>query len=278
MKNGEWIIEVSNLSYTYEGNNEKALDNISLKIRKGQRIAFVGGNGSGKSTLFLCLNGILKPDSGEIRISGQKIIYTRRGLLEVRRKVGIVFQEPDNQLFSASVYQDIAFGILNLGADEKTVRKKVDAVMDELEISSFREKPVHALSGGQKKQVAIADILVMDPDIMILDEPAAALDPKHVKITEEIIDRLTQRGITVLIATHDIDYAYSWADEMVLMNGGEIIDRGIPQKVCAEKENLIKNNLELPTVVRLYEKLTERGVLDPQKDYSKNLREFIEQI
>lgn len=278
MKKEEWIIEVKELSYTYDGNYEKALDHVSLKIRRGQKIAFVGGNGSGKSTFFLCLNGILRPDEGEIKIDGKEIIYTRKGLLEVRKKIGIVFQEPDTQLFSGSVYQDIAFGILNLGADEKTARLKVEKVMDELEIRPFCDKPVHALSGGQKKQVAIADILVMDPDIIILDEPAAGLDPKHVKITEDIIDRLTQRGITVLMATHDIDYAYAWADEMVLMNRGKIVDCGIPRKICADKEKLLANSLEPPAVLRLYEKLSEKGLLDKGKSYSLNLKEFIEQI
>ena len=176
------VIRVENLSYTYEGNDRKALDGISLEIGRGRKVAFMGGNGSGKSTFFLCLNGLLRPREGRILIDGQPIRYTRKGLLEVRKKVGIVFQEPDNQLFSASVYQEISFGILNLGADEQTARREVEHVIAELGIAPFQDRPAHALSGGQKKQVAIADILVMHPEIIILDEPAAALDPEHTEI------------------------------------------------------------------------------------------------
>ena len=124
MEEKEWVVEAEQLSYTYEGNEKKALDGISLKLKKGRKTAFMGGNGSGKSTLFLCMNGILKPQEGRMLINGSPVEYTRKGLLDVRRKVGIVFQEPDNQLFSASVFQEISFGILNLGVDEEARGKR----------------------------------------------------------------------------------------------------------------------------------------------------------
>ena len=136
----DWVIEAQDVSYTYDGNNERALDGLNLKIRRGTKVAFMGGNGSGKSTFFLCLNGIRRPDTGKIRIDGKAIEYTRKGLLEVRGRVGIVFQEPDDQLFSASVYEEISFGILNLGADEETARSEVESVIKELEITPFQEK------------------------------------------------------------------------------------------------------------------------------------------
>ena len=203
----DWVIEAQDVSYTYDGSHEKALDGLSLKIRRGAKVAFMGENGSGKSTFFLCLNGIRKPDGGKIWIDGKPIRYTRKGLLDVRSKVGIVFQEPDNQLFSASVYEEISFGILNLGVNEETAKREVEHVIEELEITPFQDRPVHALSGGQKKQVAVADILVMHPEVMILDEPAAALDLKHTKKVQDIVGHLSEKGITVLMATHDIDYA-----------------------------------------------------------------------
>ena len=128
--------------------------------------------------------------------------------MKLRSKIGIVFQDPDNQLFSASVYQEISFGALNLGLSEKAAKEAVETVIDQLEITPFRHKPTHALSGGQKKQVSIADILVMKPDIIILDEPAAALDPKHTTLVNQIVDRMTESGITVFLATHDVNYAY----------------------------------------------------------------------
>ena len=276
--NENWVIEAQDVSFTYEGNEEKALDGLELKIRRGSRVAFMGGNGSGKSTFFLCLNGIRKPDSGRICIDGKPIEYTRKGLLDVRGKVGIVFQEPDNQLFSASVYEEISFGILNLGADEETARREVDQVIGELEITPFKDRPAHALSGGQKKQVAIADILVMHPEVMILDEPAAALDPAHTRKVHQIVDRLTGKGITVLMATHDIDYAYRWADEIVLMHEGRVLRHGTPEAVCADREALCEAGLEPPSVLRLWECLQDKGMISRTDRHPRSTDELIRML
>ena len=274
----DWVIEALGVSYTYDGNDERALDGLNLKIRRGTKVAFMGGNGSGKSTFFLCLNGIRRPDTGKIRIDGKAIEYTRKGLLEVRGRVGIVFQEPDDQLFSASVYEEISFGILNLGADEETARSEVESVIEELEITPFQDRPAHALSGGQKKQVAIADILVMHPEVMILDEPAAALDPKHTRKVQQIVDRLTEKGITVLMATHDIDYAYSWADEIVLMHRGKVIRQGTPFEVCSDREALKAASLEVPAVVRMHERLKEKGLIPQDAAPPGNIDELVESL
>ena len=257
----DWVIEAENLSYSYEENDRKALDGLSIRIGRGRKVAFMGGNGSGKSTFFLCLNGILRPDEGRVLIDGEPVSYTRKGLLDVRKKVGIVFQEPDNQLFSASVFQEISFGILNLGVDEETARREVEKVIRELEITPFQNRPAHALSGGQKKQVAIADILVMHPEIMILDEPASALDAAHTKKVHELIRGLTEQGITVLMSLHDIDYAWAWADEIVLMHEGKVMKQGTPREVCEDEEALKKAGLARPGVLRIYEKLKGRGML-----------------
>ena len=234
----------------------------------------MGGNGSGKSTFFLCLNGIRRPDKGRVLIDGTPIAYTRKGLLDVRRRVGIVFQEPDDQLFSASVYQEISFGILNLGVDEETARKKVEQVIRELGICPFQDRPAHGLSGGQKKLVAIADILVMEPEVMILDEPAASLDPKHTKIVREIVEKLTMKGITVLMATHDMDYAFGWADEIVLMYEGRVLKKGTPLEVCADREALEQTNLEVPAVLRLYEKMRQKGMASQKGDPPRTMEEL----
>ena len=274
----DWVIEALGVSYTYDGNDERALDGLNLKIRRGTKVAFMGGNGSGKSTFFLCLNGIRRPDTGKIRIDGKAIEYTRKGLLEVRGRVGIVFQEPDDQLFSASVYEEISFGILNLGADEETARSEVESVIEELEITPFQDRPAHALSGGQKKQVAIADILVMHPEVMILDEPAAALDPKHTRKVQQIVDRLTEKGITVLMATHDIDYAYSWADEIVLMHRGKVIRQGTPFEVCSDREALKAASLEVPAVVRMHERLKEKGLIPEDAAPPGSVDELVESL
>ena len=140
-----------------------------------------------------------------------------------------MFQDPDDQLFSASVRQEISFGPFNIGMHKEEVKEAVDEVVGYLEITPFQDRPAHALSGGQKKQVAIADILVMKPEIIILDEPVAALDPKHTRMVNQIVDRMTEKGITVIMATHDIDYAYGWADEIVLMYEGKVLCQGDPK-------------------------------------------------
>lgn len=270
----EWVIEAEHISYTYDGNEKPALADMNLKIRRGSRVAFMGGNGSGKSTFFLCLNGIRKPDAGRVLLDGEPVSYTRKGLLDVRRKVGIVFQEPDDQLFSASVYQEISFGILNLGVEEEKARKEVERVIQELGIRPFQERPAHALSGGQKKLVAIADILVMDPEVMILDEPASSLDPKHTKIVRGIVEGLTERGITVLMATHDMDHAFGWADEIVLMHEGSVLKSGAPLEVCSDREALEKANLEVPAVLGLYEKMREKGMVSLEGGVPRTMEEL----
>lgn len=274
----EWIVETEELSYTYEGNDSKALDKVSLKLGRGQKIAFMGGNGSGKSTFFLCLNGILKPREGRVLIDGCPVEYTRKGLLDVRQKVGIVFQEPDDQLFSASVFQEISFGILNLGVDEERARNEVEQVIRKLGITPFRDRPAHALSGGQKKLVAIADILVMHPEVLILDEPAASLDPKHRNLVRSIVEGLSEKGMTILMATHDVDYAYAWADEIVLLHEGKVLRQGTPLQVCADERAMEQANLEPPAVMRLYRRLVQRGILSPEEGPPKTIEDLERRI
>ena len=199
------ILKAEDLYFSYDDDNSHSLNGLSLEIKRGQKIAVMGANGSGKSTFFLCCTGIHKPQKGKLYLDGKEVKYNKKGLLDLRSKVGIVFQDPDNQLFSASVYQEISFGILNLGVSEEQAKKEVEEVIDYLEIAPFRSKPTHALSGGQKKQVSIADILVMHPEIIILDEPAAALDPRHTTMVNHIVEQMTASGITVLMATHDVN-------------------------------------------------------------------------
>ncbi len=256
------IIEAKDIFYTYEEGGPHSLNGVSLKIRRGQKVAFMGANGCGKSTFFLCCNGIYRPDRGTLLFNGKPVDYSKKGLLNLRGKVGIVFQDPDNQLFSASVYQEISFGPMNLGIPEAQVREEIEQVIDYLEITPFRDRPAHALSGGQKKQVSIADILVMHPEVIILDEPAAALDAKHTKMVNQIVDRLAQEGITILMATHDIDYALSWADEIVLMHEGKVLMQADPVTVCTSQEALEMTNQEEPAVLKLFERLVRKGILE----------------
>ena len=254
------IIKAENLCYTYEDGTE-ALKGIDLTIEAGKKVALLGANGSGKSTFFLCLNGVNQPQKGALYLHDKPYDYSKNGLLHLRSKVGIVFQDPDSQLFSASVYQEISFGAMNLGLEEEEVKRRVEQSIEDLEITPFRHKPTHFLSGGQKKQVSVADILVMDPEVIVFDEPAAALDPTHTKILNHLIDKLSERGITIIISTHDVDFAFGWADEAVLFHNGKVLRQGAPEEVFAAEEDLEKTNLTKPAALRLFDNLVKNGVL-----------------
>ena len=269
------ILKAENLYFSYdEDQEENALNGLSLEIRRGEKVAVMGSNGSGKSTFFLCCNGIHRPTSGKLYFDGKEVSYDRKSLLQLRSKVGIVFQDPDNQLFSASVFQEISFGILNLGVSQEQARKEVEEIIAYLEITPFRDKPSHALSGGQKKQVSIADILVMHPELIILDEPAAALDPKHTAMVKKIVDRLTENGITVLMATHDVNYAYEWADEVLLFHQGRLLSQGSPEAVFRKTDLLKTTNLEQPGVLRLFDNLQKAELLPTEIHTPRNLQQL----
>lgn len=265
------LLTADEICYTYDGGHTPALNHLSLEIKSGRKIACMGSNGSGKSTFFLCCNGIHRPDQGTLYYKGKPFDYSRKGLLDLRRKVGIVFQEPDHQIFCADVQQDISFGVLNLGHTETAARQKVEQVMKELEITPFAHKPTHALSGGQKKQVAIAGILAMEPELIILDEPTASLDPLHTQIVRSLIDRMADTDTTVMLATHDVEYAYGWADEIILFHNGRILSQGTPEEIFTQKPLLQTANLKQPAVLSLFQRLTEEHILPSELPLPKTM-------
>ena len=272
------ILKAENLFFSYDDEKSHSLNGLSLEIGRGKKIAFMGANGSGKSTFFLCCNGINRPTSGTLYFDGAPVDYSREGLLKLRQRVGIVFQDPDNQLFSASVYQEISFGVLNLGKSEAEARQEVERVIEKMGISPFRDRPTHALSGGQKKQVSIADILVMHPDVIILDEPAAALDPKHTALVNDAVNQMTADGMTVIISADDVNFAYEWADEIVLLDQGQVLMQGDPVQVFSNQTALSRANLEQPAVLQLFDSLCKKGILKNTLPVPKTLRELEEYI
>ncbi|HIW83033.1 MAG TPA: energy-coupling factor ABC transporter ATP-binding protein [Candidatus Dorea gallistercoris] len=272
------LLKAEQLSYTYEGSDVPALNGLSLEIQRGRKIACMGANGSGKSTFFLCCNGIRKPDSGRLYFEGRPLDYSKKGLLSLRSKVGVVFQDPDDQLFSANVLQEISFGPLNLGLTQQETKQRAAQVMERLGITPFAHRPVHALSGGQKKLVAIADILVMEPSLILLDEPAAALDPIHTRIVREIIDEISASGITIVTATHDVDYAWSWAEDVLLFHEGRLLACGAPEEVFTKKELLDTASLEEPCVLSMYQALREKDLLPDLQNCPRTLNDLKEYL
>jgi len=256
----DYIIGVKDLKFDYP-DGTTALRGINLAIEKGQKVAVLGANGAGKSTLFLHLNGILRPGKGKVIFEGKEVRYDRSSLMQLRRSVGIVFQDPDSQIFSSNVLQEISFGPLNLGLSKQEVVQRVDSAMEATSVNEFKHKPVHFLSYGQKKRVYIAGVMAMRPRVIILDEPTAGLDPKLSVQMIELFNKINRKGITIIISTHDVDLAYSWADRVLTMNQGRITGDGRPEKIFSNQTALKENDLTSPWLLDVYKELIKKGWL-----------------
>ena len=261
----EYAIEARDLTYDYE-DGTPALAGVCFRAEAGKVTGILGGNGAGKSTLFLNLNGVLTPKGGTVLSGGKPVRYDRKGILELRRKVGIVFQDPDDQLFSADVYRDISFGAVNLGLPAEEVRHRVDWAMERTGVAGLRDKPTHALSYGQKKRVAIAGVLVMEPEVMILDEPTAGLDPQGVSDVMHLLAELRRDlGITIIVATHDMDIVPLYCDYAYLLCQGKVTAEGTPGELFSQAELLRENHLRLPRIAHLMEILRDLDGLDADR-------------
>ena len=260
----QYAIEAKNLHYTYS-DGTKALNGVSLAAETGKITGILGSNGAGKSTLFLNLNGVCTPEEGEVYLAGEKITYNRKGIARLRQGVGIVFQNPDDQLFSADVYRDISFGPVNLGLSTQEVRRRVEWAMEQTGVTQLRDKPTHALSYGQKKRVAIAGVLAMEPKVIILDEPTAGLDPQGVSSVMHLLSDIRDRmGISIVIATHDMDIVPLYCDYAYLLSEGKVQAQGTPEEMFARPEILRGNHLRLPRIAHLMEILREEDGLSTQ--------------
>lgn len=241
------FIEIKDLSYAYD--DKLVLNKLSLNIENGEYLCILGKNGSGKSTLARCLNGILKPSEGSIRVDNNTF--------DLNRYVGMVFQNPDNQFVSSIVSEDLAFYPENL--DKSDVDMRIKSALVDVDMEGFKDRSTHFLSGGQKQRIAIAGILTVDLDTIIFDEVTTMLDPKGKEDVLNIIDRLHQKGKTIIMITHDINEAIR-ADRVVLISGGNIIKDGKARDVLSDVELLTTNNIEIPLCVRIYRDLKNRGI------------------
>jgi cobalt/nickel transport system ATP-binding protein len=272
------VLEARNISYSYDDDSQ-ALKNVSLKINDGEMAAILGKNGAGKSTLFLHFNGIHEPDDGEILIDGEKLKYNKKALIKCRQKVGIVFQNPDNQIFAPSVEEDVAFGPLNLKLPMDEVQNRVEEALKRVGMEGFEKKAPHHLSGGQKKRVAIAGILAMRPEIMILDEPTAGLDPQGAIKIMNLLSELNMEGITIVISTHDVDLVSKYVNKIFVMADGEIIDEGTPKEIFSNEDLIEKANLKLPIISELFKALDDENQINIENnDYPLTISEAKDKI
>ncbi|MFJ7889018.1 energy-coupling factor ABC transporter ATP-binding protein [Lysinibacillus xylanilyticus] len=272
--------DLTHLSYAY-ADGTHALTDITLQLPKGKKIALLGHNGAGKSTLFQHLNGILKPTAGSISFCGKELNYSRKALKELRQQVGIVFQDADNQLFSGTVKQDIAFGPLNLGWTNEKIEEKIAWAVAQTQVEALLDKPIHFLSVGQKKRVAMAGVLAMEPSVLLLDEPTAGLDNYYSAQVLQYLAMLENGERTILLATHDIPLAYEWADQIIVMEAGRIIYNGDPVAMFFQEDLLKRAHLERPwvfdmTIALQNKKLLENNIKMPRS--KEDLHRLIEQL
>lgn len=267
------IVSVRNLRYSYGGERE-ILKGINVDIEEGQRVAVIGTNGAGKSTFFLNLNGVLEADEGEVYFRGKKMTREKKDLMELRRGIGIVFQDADNQIIATTVMGEVSFGPMNLRLPKEEVESRVNEALEYMNISDFKERAPHYLSGGEKKRVTIADIIAMHSEVMIFDEPTAALDPVNVIALEAVLEKLYRQGKTILVSTHDLDFAYRWAERIIVFCDGQIIADGVPEEVFRNEEVLKQANLKKPTMLEVAEILAEKNLGLGKNQYPKNVSEL----
>ncbi|MDF2523434.1 MAG: cobalt transporter, ATPase subunit [Clostridiales bacterium] len=254
------ILETRNLCFAYEQGKE-ILHEININIRKGSFTTFLGANGCGKTTLIQHLNGLIKPTSGQVLLRGSDLKQLKDS--QIYSSIGLVFQNPDDQLFAHTVFEDVAYGLNNLGiqgADQKT---RIENALQLMDISQLKDMEIHKLSFGQKKRVAIAGVLAMKPDILILDEPTAGLDPMTTSSLIKTLKEIQEHeGVTVIIATHEVDIVPVSCDYAYVLNNGRVLLEGIPVEVFRNKKALRDANLRLPRIGHLMEILHEIDHID----------------
>ena len=274
----ENIIKIDNLYFQYpHGEDEEpklAIKGVSLEIEEGSFSAIIGQNGSGKSTLAKNLNGLLLPSKGAVYVSGMDTRDEDK-IWDIRQTAGMVFQNPDNQLVSAIVEDDVAFGPENIGIDPVEIRARVDEALDAVKMGKYKRKAPHLLSGGQKQRIAIAGVVAIRPRCIIFDEPTAMLDPRGRKDIMEIIEKLHREGITVILITHFMDEAVK-ADRVVIMNKGEILLDGTPEHVFSQDELIRSARLDVPMAAEIAIYLRENGIdVPPEVVTAERLKEFV---
>lgn len=251
------LIEFEKVRYSYDG-QKNALRGVNLQVDRGEYVAVLGGNGSGKSTLAKHVNALFAPDKGRVLVAGFDTADPEH-LLDIRSLAGMVFQNPDDQMVTTIVEEDVAFGPGNLGLEPEEIRRRVDDSLCEVSMREYAEADPENLSGGQKQRVAVAGILAMHPDIIVLDEPGAMLDPRGRRGIRRVTHELNDAGITVILITHFMQEALA-ADRVIVLDEGRIVLDGPPSEVFSQEELLVACSLEVPLAVRLSHALQQRGV------------------
>lgn len=263
------------VSFHYEDGTQALLD-VTLTIPKGKKVAILGENGSGKSTFFKLLIGLEKPTSGEITFLNKPLHYSKKQLIELREQVGFVFQEADNQLFASTVKHDILYGPLNLKWSHEKIERQVETAIELTELEDLTERPIHFLSGGQKKRVTIAGVYAMDPKIYILDEPTSSLDYYFSNQLTAYLDELDREDRTFLYSTHQVNLIYEWADHFIVFHKGQLLYSGQRDALFGNDALLEKAHIEKPWIVKCYESMLQEGMIQPQSQLPSSMEELMQ--
>lgn len=251
------LMEFDQVEYTYPCTQQPTIKNLSLGIPQGRCCALIGRNGCGKTTLFRLANGLYRPQKGTIRWQGKPLKYDRSSLNQLRQAVGLVFQDPEQQLVGATVAEDLSYGLCNLGLSDSEVGDRTIQGLRDFDLMDLADSPVNYLSLGQKKRVSIADVMVLKPQLLLLDEPTAYLDPPQTRNLLATLEKISATGTTILIATHDLDFVYAWADWLFVMDRGQLILEGTPETVFSQREIIEGLEFSLPRAVEFLEMVTE---------------------
>ena len=273
MANRTELLRLEHIYYRYN-DTHTALKDVSATFYQGERIVILGNNGAGKSTFFLCCNGVLSPQSGKIFLRGQEITRSKKSILSLRQSVGLVFQEPDSQIIAGTVENEVSFGPMNLRLDNEEVERRVTQSLGQMNIEGYRNRAPQYLSGGEKKRVSIADILAMQPCIILLDEPTASLDPENEALLEKTLDDLGLAGITMIVCTHDVDFAYRFATRAIVFSSGEILADSDIDEVFMSESVLSRAGLKKPLLYESAEMLEARFQLSGGVRKPKHMEEF----
>lgn len=268
------LIKFEQVEYTYPLVKKAAIANLNLTLKSGQKYGIIGRNGCGKTTLFRLMNGLYRPQKGVIRWQGNLVKYNNQYLTELRQKVGLVFQDPEQQLVGMTVEEDLSYGLYNLGLNPSTIADKIRQTLDHFALTDLAYTPVNHLSLGQKKRLSIADIMILKPQLLLLDEPTAYLDPYQTYHLLDTLEKIHQEGTTIVMATHHLDLIYSWADWIFVMDEGTIKQEGTPEKIFNQKEFLEDLGLNIPFSVNLWNAISQ-GEVSPNS--SNQLRQWMQQ-
>ncbi|MEO5329119.1 MAG: ATP-binding cassette domain-containing protein [Magnetococcus sp. THC-1_WYH] len=269
------ILEADGLTYAFPG-GVAALCGLNLSVARGRRLAILGPNGSGKTTLLMHLNGTLRPTSGRVLLDGQPVGYSRSALTAWRSRVGLALQDADDQLFAASVFEDVSFGPLNMGLGDAEAKERVIEALRVMNIGDLADRPTHMLSGGQKKRVAIAGVVAMRPEVLLLDEPTSGLDHHASVHLLSVLRKISEAGTTLVFTTHDVDLAYSLADDVALFNGGKVVASGPSETILADGRALGSAHLNPPILLQLALKARDLGWLGAGESLPRKLPEILD--